>query len=92
MLVMERVTVLHSLFRVPEYFPKVRSFDTFCVNHDVPAKLNFYGFSNASYILPNTEGTDRNELAYQGVADNFPSARRTSRVSLNSLAQATTLD
>jgi hypothetical protein len=70
---------------------KTRSFDAFCIECDVPAKLEFYGSYDASYFLPRIEGSGRYELTYSVVADNFPAARKSFYLTLSSSLNATTL-
>jgi hypothetical protein len=70
----------------------VRSFDAFCIRHDVPSELKFYGPCDASYLFPRIGEPGRYQLTYSVVADNFPPARRLFVLSLNSSLASTTLD
>jgi hypothetical protein len=67
----------------------VRNIDAFWIQHDFPKKLQFNLFCDASNFHPRIEGAGRYELTYLVVADNFPPARGSFVVTLDSLRTTT---
>lgn len=70
----------------------VRKFDVFWIQHDQPTELEFNMFCDASYFYPQIKVAGRYELTYLVVADNFPPARRSFVLTLNSLLDKTSLE
>jgi hypothetical protein len=70
----------------------VRKFDAFWMLHDQPTKLEFNMFCDASYFYPQIASAGRYELTYLVVADNFPPARRSLILNLNSSLSETSLE
>lgn len=72
----------------------VRDFDAFFITHGHPEKLNISSmFTDApSYVFPSIEGKGLYELQYVVVCDNFPAARGTFKLNLDSSLHLTTLE
>jgi|SRR6516164_3054992 hypothetical protein len=68
-----------------------RSFDAFFILHDHPLQLRFNTFSDSTDFVPNINGQGSYELRYVVIADNFPPARCTVTLDLNSSLELTTL-
>jgi hypothetical protein len=68
-----------------------RRFDAFWISHDLPSKLQFNLYSDATDYIPSIEGDGRYELSYLVLADNFPACRRSFILSLNGSLNLTRL-
>jgi hypothetical protein len=69
-----------------------RRFDAACVAHSMPGKLTFsMMFSDAAGLAPNIEGKGRYELTYVVLSSNFPPARASFILNLDSQLGSTTL-
>jgi hypothetical protein len=53
-----------------------RRFDAFWIAHDLPTKMQFNVYSDATDYIPAIEGEGQYELSYLILADNFPPSRR----------------
>ena len=67
-----------------------RAFDAFLIFHDSPTELSFSALSDSSEFVPIVEGQGNYELSYVIIADNFPPARASFRLTLNRSLDKTT--
>jgi hypothetical protein len=71
---------------------KTRRFDAFWIAHDLPTKLQFNVYSDATDYIPTIEGEGRYELTYLVLADGFPECRGTFILNLDKSLNLTTLE
>jgi hypothetical protein len=69
-----------------------RRFDAFWISHDLPTKLRFNVYSDATDYIPSIEGEGRYELSYLVLADNFSASRRSFILTLSRSLNLTSLE
>jgi len=68
-----------------------RRFDAFYIRHHLPTQLQFNVFSDSTEFIPRIGGEGRYELSYLVVSDNFPPARASFILTLDTALGSTTL-
>src|SRR5208282_2361454 len=69
----------------------LRPFDAFFILEDLPTQLHFHVFATGTDFVPRIAGEGRYELDYLVVSENFPEARASLVLNLESSLDRTTL-